>query len=60
MDEDDFEYTADMALDDAQTHAEKGLKALQRVHFHLDGNASDEVYEALEAVYHSLTAITWL
>lgn len=59
MNEDDFEDTAVMALEDCQHQAGKGLKALERAHFHLDGNASDEVYAALDDVYRALTAITW-
>ena len=59
LDEADVEYTADMALENCQKEAQKGLKALERAHFYLDGNASDEVYEALDAVYRSLTSITW-
>lgn len=60
MDEEDNEYTLQDAFDQAQAAASKGLKALERVHFHLDANASDEVYEALEDVYHELAGITWL
>lgn len=56
----DDEYTVDVALEDCQAEAQKGLKALERVHFHLNASASDEVYEALEDVYKSLTRITWL
>lgn len=56
--DDELEYTADMALEDAQEEAQKGLKALERVHFHIPANTSDEVYEALEDVARSLTSIT--
>jgi hypothetical protein len=60
MDEEDLEYTADMALEDAQEEAQKGLKALERADFHLDDNAPAEVFEALEEVHCALTRITWL
>lgn len=60
MNKEDVEYTVDMAFADAQEEAQKGLKALERVYFHLDGDASDESYEALEDVFRSLTSITWL
>lgn len=60
MNEEDIEYTVDMAFADAQDEAQKGLKALERAHFHLDGNGPDEAYEALHDVFKHLTSITWL
>lgn len=60
MEDEDLEYTLDMAFADAQEEAQQGLKALERAHFHLDGNGPDEAYEALHDVFRSLTAITWL
>ena len=60
MNDEDVVDNAALALEHCQTEAQRGLEALERVHFHLDASASAEVYEALEDVYRALTAITWL
>lgn len=47
------------ALEDCQAEAKKARDNLSRAHLHLDGKATNEVYDALADVDRSLSRIEW-